>query len=112
MGRCFCTLNPFTTLALRLDALRWNWVLLRRISTPNARSYIRTLSDCKVVVNLSSTAYHDFHKLGDFHENVTVVDLSDALVVGNEVDRKDANVQLNRRGKEMLVTAGALPPVE
>lgn len=108
-------LNPMVGLFLRQDAFTVSWMWRSRMSTPKARSYFRTLSGCDVVVNLSATAYGDFLKLRTdlfFLKKLEVEDFSDALVVGHEVDRKETTIELTALGKEMLMRAGVLPPVE
>ncbi|KAG0563592.1 hypothetical protein KC19_8G043600 [Ceratodon purpureus] len=110
------SLNPLTSLTNKLDYVVRSWTMRRRLSTTReARSYIRTLVSCKVVVHLSATAYNgDFKgKLKNFHEEVDVADFSDALVLGTEVpDWKDTIVQLSAIGKEMLIKSGVLPPID
>ncbi|KAG0607613.1 hypothetical protein M758_8G042600 [Ceratodon purpureus] len=109
-------LNPLVSLTYKLEYVVRSWTMRRRLSTtPEARSYIRTLVSCDVFVNLSATAYNgDFKgKLKNFHQEVDVGDFSEALVLGNEVpDWKRTIVQLSPLGKEMLIESGVLPPID
>lgn len=88
----------------------------KRMSTSKARSYIKISSGCKVVVNLSHpTTYtqKENFKRPDAFEPLLVEDFSDALVIGGDtMEEAEVRLQLSTVGKEALVEADILPPVD
>ncbi|KAG0561128.1 hypothetical protein KC19_9G039700 [Ceratodon purpureus] len=108
------TLNPFHKLSERLEGLGVSMKMTERLSNaPSTKPYISILSGCDVVVNVSSQLVNpdELRLKGICYYGLQISDFSDALVIGKPVQPKNF-LRLSPAGKEALLRADVLPPVE